>query len=116
MSITADSSLGNDKISVTHIENLINSVNYTKLDHRLTRSDVNPKDRQNYHSCLKLISDDVFNLLSDDVDSDGTVVYLILLKLIVKAYIDRSTTIAKRKSILKTRKSISGIYLLIMNF
>ena len=67
-------SLENNKISITHIENLINSVNYTKLDHGLTRSDVNPKDRQNYHSCLKLISDDVFNLLNDDVDSNGTVV------------------------------------------
>ena len=116
MSTTADLSLGNDKISVTHIENLINRVNYTKPDHELITSNVSPKDRQNYHSCLILIPDDVFNLLSDDVDSDGTVVYLILLKMVVKAYIDRSTTIAKRKSILKTRKSISEIYLLIMNF
>ena len=116
MSITADLSLGNDKISVTHIENLVNSVNYTKPDHELIRSNASPKNRQNYHSCLILISDDVFNLLSDDVDSDGTVVYLILLKMVVKAYIDRSTTIAKRKSILKTRKSISEIYLLMMNF
>ena len=109
-------SLENNKISITHIENLINSVNYTKLDHGLTRSDVNPKDRQNYHSCLKLISDDVFNLLNDDVDSNGTVVYLTLLQMIVNAYIDRSTAIAERKSIFKTRKTIIGIYLLIMNF
>jgi hypothetical protein len=36
------------------IENLINRVNDEKLDHGLTTSDINPKHRQNYHSCIKL--------------------------------------------------------------
>jgi len=116
LSTTADLYFGNDKISITHIENLINSVSYTKLDHGLTRSDINPKDRQNYHSCVKLISDDVLNLLNNDVGAKGTVAYLTLLKMIVKAYIDRSTTIAERKSTFKTRKTINGIYLSIINF
>ncbi|CAF4064808.1 unnamed protein product, partial [Rotaria sordida] len=97
LSSTADLYIGNDKISMTHIEQLINNNNYTKLDHDLTKSDINPKDRQNYNSCIKLISDDVINLLNDSIDTNGTVVYLTLLKMIVKAYIDKSTSIHELK-------------------
>lgn len=116
LSTTADLYFGNDKISIKHIEDLIDNPNCTKLDHGLTRSDINPRDRQNYHSCIKLLSDDVFNLLTDDANAKGTVVYLKLLKMIVKAYIDRSTPIAERKPILKTRKIINKIYVSIINF
>ncbi|CAF3799462.1 unnamed protein product [Rotaria magnacalcarata] len=104
LSSTADLCLGNDNISMVHIENLINDNTYTKLDHSLTKSDTNPKDRQNYKSCIKLISDDVLNLLYDNVDTKGTFVYLTLLKMIVKAYIDKSTNIGERKSVLKIQK------------
>ena len=83
---------------MAHIEQLINDDNYTKLDHGLMKSDINPKDRQNYNSCIKLISDDVINLLKNSMDTNGTVVYLTLLKMIVKAYIDKSTSIHERKS------------------
>ncbi|CAF3915067.1 unnamed protein product [Rotaria magnacalcarata] len=96
LSSTAKLCIGNDNISMAHIEQLINNNNYTKLDHGLTISDINPKDRQNYNSCIKLISDDVINLLNDSVDSNGTIVYLTLLKMIIKAYIDKSTSIRER--------------------
>ena len=69
LSSTADLCLGNDKISIFHVENLIDDDTYTKLDHCLTKSDVNPKDRQDYKSCIKLISDNVLNLLYDNVDA-----------------------------------------------
>ena len=59
LSSTANLSFGNDTISILHIEELIDNNNYTKLDHGLTKSDLNPRDRQNYNSCVKLISDDV---------------------------------------------------------
>lgn len=101
LSSTADLCIGNDKISMAHIEKLIDNDNYTKLDHGLTKSDIHPKDRQNYNSCIKLISDDVINLLNDSTDANGTVVYLTLLKMIVKAYIDKSTSIHERTSIFK---------------
>ncbi|CAF1482890.1 unnamed protein product [Rotaria sp. Silwood1] len=103
LSSTADLYIGNDKISMAHIEQLIDNNSYTKLDHGLTKSDINPKDRQNYNSCIKLISDDVINLLNDSIDSNGTVVYLTLLKMIVKAYIDKSTSSHERKSIFNIR-------------
>ncbi|CAF4248228.1 unnamed protein product, partial [Adineta steineri] len=47
-------------------------------------------------SCIKLISDDVINLLNNSLHTNGTVVYLILLKMIVKAYIDKSTSVSER--------------------
>ena len=50
LSSTADLFIGNDKISMAHMEQLINSNSYTKLDHGLTKSDISPKDRQNYNS------------------------------------------------------------------
>ncbi|CAF2007754.1 unnamed protein product [Rotaria magnacalcarata] len=96
LSSTADLCLGNDKISIVHLENLINDNTYTKLDHSLAKSDINPKDRQNYKSCVRLISDDVLSLLCDNVDTKGTFIYLTLLKMIVKAYIDKSTNIGER--------------------
>jgi hypothetical protein len=95
----AELCIGNDEISMAHIEDLINNDYYTKLDHCLTKSDINPKDRQNYHSCIRLISDDVINLLNDSDNTNGTIVYLTLLKMILKAYVDKSTSIGERKSI-----------------
>ena len=91
--------LGKYRITKRHIETLINDDSLTKLDHGLTNSDINPKDRQNYHSCIKIISDDVVHLLEDAEDSEGTVVYLKLLQMIVKAYITKSTSVRERKRI-----------------
>ena len=78
---------------------MISNDDYTKLGHDLLSSDINPKDRQNYNSYIKLISDDVINLLINGVDTNGTVVYLTLLKMIVKAYIDKLISVSERKII-----------------
>ncbi|CAF1610778.1 unnamed protein product [Adineta ricciae] len=93
LSPTAKLRFGDDIISMVHIEKLLNNNDFTRLDHDLIKDDVNPKDRQNYKSCIKLISDDVINLLNGVIDANGTIVYLTLLKMIVKAYIDRSKSI-----------------------
>jgi len=63
----------------------------------LTKSDINPKDRQNFSSCVKLTSDDLFKILKDNVDTKGTLIYLQMLKMIIMAYIDKKTTIAARE-------------------
>ena len=99
LSSTAELCFGNDEIRMGHVETLLNNDNYTKLDHCLTKSDIDPKDRQNYQSCIRLISDDVIRLLHSEDNTNGTIVYLKLLKLIVKAYVDKSTSISERKSI-----------------
>lgn len=97
LSSTTNLCFGNDKITIMHIKELLDDDSLTRLDHGLTKADVNPKDRQNYKSCINLISDDVINLLSDRINTDGTVVYLQILKLIVTAYIDPSTNVRERK-------------------
>ncbi|CAF4539581.1 unnamed protein product [Rotaria socialis] len=123
LSSTANLCYGNDKISIKHIENLIDNTNYTKLVHGLIMSDINPKDRQNYHSCIKLISDDVLNLLKSDANANGTFAYLALLKMIMKAYVDRSTNVLERiqsawlcESIFRDARSLSGTFSTKINF
>ena len=45
---------------------IIDDSKLTKIDHGLTISDINPKDRQNFSSCIKLISDDLSKILKDN--------------------------------------------------
>lgn len=96
LSSTADLDFGNYKISISHVEKMIDGEEYTKLDHGLTKSDINPKDRQNYRSCIRLISDDVLNILEKNEKAYGTVVYLKLLEMIVRSYITTETNINDR--------------------
>ncbi|CAF1558925.1 unnamed protein product, partial [Didymodactylos carnosus] len=96
LSTTADLCLGQDRITMEHLRDILNSDQYTKLDHGLTKSDLNPKDRQNYSSSVKLVSNDLLNLLADRTDAHGTLVYLQSLKMIITAYIEKSTTITER--------------------
>jgi hypothetical protein len=89
--------LGNQSISVTHLHDIIENETYTKFDHGLTRSDINPKDRQNFSSCLKITSNDVLKILNHDAYTRGTLIYLRILKKIIMAYAERKTTITERK-------------------
>ncbi|CAM4972458.1 unnamed protein product [Rotaria socialis] len=59
LSTTAELCLGNQSISINHLHDIIENDTYSKLDHGLTKSDINPKDRQNFSSCLKLTSNDL---------------------------------------------------------
>jgi hypothetical protein len=97
LSSTAELRLGNQFISINHLHDIINNENYTKLDHGLTKSDINPKDRQNFSSCLKLTSADLFKILKDNVNTRGTLIYLQMLKMIIVAYIEKKSTIAERE-------------------
>jgi len=97
LSSTAELRLGDQSISINHLYSIIDNGNFTKIDHGLTKSDINPKDRQNFSSCVKLTSDDLFKILKDNVDTKGTLIYLQMLKMIIMAYIDKKTTIAARE-------------------
>jgi hypothetical protein len=66
--------LGHHLINIEPLFYLIN--NFFKLDHALVRSDVDPKDRQNYKSCTKISNDNVLNLLEQVPDSMGIIIYL----------------------------------------
>ncbi|CAF1591632.1 unnamed protein product, partial [Adineta steineri] len=89
LSSTAELRLGDQSISINHLYSILDNGNFTKLDHGLTKSDISPKDRQSFSSCVKLISVDLFKILKDNVDTQETLVYLQILKMIIIAYIDK---------------------------
>ncbi|CAF4498189.1 unnamed protein product [Rotaria socialis] len=111
-SATAELCLGNQPISINHLHDIIENDTYSKLDHGLTKSDINPKDRQNFSSCLKLTSNDLFNILNATVDTRGTLLYFQVLKMIIVAYIEKTTTIVESEN----TRALSGIYSAIVNF
>ena len=96
LSSTADLRLGRQRISIQHLIDIVEDSNYSKLDHGLNRSDINPKDRQNFHSCVKISSDDVLSILAADADTYGTSLYLHLLRKIISTYIEKTTKISER--------------------
>ena len=86
--------IGDYEINTQHLIDLVETKN--KLEHNLIKCDINPEDRQNYASCVRISSEAVLNLLKQDENAKGTYVYLSLLRLIISGYIERSTTIEQR--------------------
>ena len=62
-----------------------------KFNHGLVISDLYVKDRQNFSSCLKIPSENVFNLLNQNKAAAGTHCYLSILNSVIIAYINRTT-------------------------
>ena len=81
-------------INIEHLIDLIESK--SNIEHNLTKSDVNVKDRQNFSSCLRISSEKVLNLLNKNEKAKGTYVCLTLLNLIISGSINKSTTIEER--------------------
>ena len=67
-----------------------------KLTHELVKTDLEPKDRQNFRSCLKLSNENILIDLDDINSSQATRVYLRLLRSIVIAYVEQDTPIVER--------------------
>jgi hypothetical protein len=65
---------GDELISVDHLVQLIESS--SKMNHNLVKSDVLPKDRQNYSSCEKISNERVFIELTSVARSEATRIYL----------------------------------------
>lgn len=86
--------IGKENVSIEVLMELIQSK--SKFVHGLVKTDIDPKDRQNVTSCLKLASDDVINALEDISGSQATRVYLRLLRSIVVAYVEHDTSIIDR--------------------
>jgi len=90
LSRVANLLIGNTCISINHLSTLIENV--SKLRHGLVKSDIYPQDRQHFNSCIKICSDDVINSLMFIPNTEGTIIYLRLLRSIMTAYIDKDTT------------------------
>jgi hypothetical protein len=67
-----------------------------KLNHGLVKSDIYPRDRQNFASCEKISSDCVVLTLEAISDSLATRLYLKLIRSIIIAYIDKATSLNHR--------------------
>lgn len=66
--------LGNESIDIKFLLQLIRD--FSKLDHGLVKSDVVPKDRQNYLSCTKISSDCVLQILEKMQSTRAMCIYL----------------------------------------
>lgn len=93
---TAQLCIGQQDISIEHLFDIIENPNHSKLDHGLTRSDLNPKDRQNFSSCIKICSNDVLSILMNSVHTYATFLYLYLLNKLISTFIDKRTRIEQR--------------------
>ncbi|CAF1265224.1 unnamed protein product [Rotaria magnacalcarata] len=86
--------LGDQLINIEPLIYMIS--NYSKLDHALVRSDINPKDRQNYSSAAKISSNNVVALLEKIPNSLGINIYLQAIRSVRLAYIEKDTVFLDR--------------------
>ncbi|CAF2975277.1 unnamed protein product [Rotaria sp. Silwood2] len=74
LSKTATLLLGNQLINIEPLIYIIE--NFSKFDHALVLSDIDPKDRQNFKSCIKISNDNVLKLLEQVPNAIGISIYL----------------------------------------
>ncbi|CAF1567070.1 unnamed protein product, partial [Didymodactylos carnosus] len=86
--------IGTQQVNIKHLEDLID--NSSKLDHNLVKSDIFPKDKQNFTSCLKISSKDVLSMLTENSNTTATRFYLTIIHLTILAYIDKTTSVSDR--------------------
>ena len=86
--------MGDQFVSIDALQKILTTS--SKLFHGLTSSDLNPRDHQNYSSCFKICRDEVLQALSSLEDSDAISIYLTMLRSIIEAYIEPSTSILDR--------------------
>jgi hypothetical protein len=88
LSSSAIMMMGNNVVSIDYLLQLIES--QSKFKHNLFKSDICPRDKQNYRSCEKLCA--ALEYLKEINGSDATVVYINIIRCVIVAFIDTSTT------------------------
>lgn len=79
--------MGNKNVAVNHLHALL--ANVQKSVHGLTKSDICPKDRQNFSSFLKITNNRVIESLQQAIPNcEATVKYLKICNDIVSSYLD----------------------------
>lgn len=82
-------------IDVNHLQYLVD--NFPKDQHQLTEAILKPIDRQNFMSVLRICDERVIELLKKHVsNSEGTVMYLQIMKNFNDAFLDLSLTPVQR--------------------
>ncbi|CAF2098533.1 unnamed protein product, partial [Rotaria magnacalcarata] len=86
LSQNANLKMGTYKVSTKHLYNLINTKN--KMDHNLSKSDLNVRDIQKFSSCQRISDDKVLNLLLLNDHCKVTYNYPLVLNLLILAFIN----------------------------
>lgn len=93
-------------IRIEHIYELLNM--FTKDKHQLTPSTLNPSDRQNFKSVLRLCHQRITILLKDHIkDSEGTIQFLQIIRDVVDSFMNPMLTPLQR-----TRKIWYSLFIL----
>lgn len=86
---------GKKVVSPVHVRTLIDTVE--KSIHGLVQTDLYPEDRQNYKSLEKMIENRVLDCLKEHIpDSEGTIIYLSICKLITSAFLRENLSATER--------------------
>ncbi|CAM4913091.1 unnamed protein product [Rotaria socialis] len=94
LSKLANLKMGDFSTGMKYLAELIETK--SKIEHNLIKSDLSPKDRQSFASCLRISSELVLDLLNRNENAKGTYVYLTLLNLIISGFINKLTSIEDR--------------------
>lgn len=82
-------------ISMHHFDFLLNE--FSKAEHMLCATTLNPVDRQNFSSVLRMCDTKVTNLMRKHVkNSEGTVKFLEIMRDVIAAYMDNNLTPLER--------------------
>jgi len=93
LSSTTTLLMGNQFVSIDILRQMLSS---SKLFHGLVSSDLNPQDHQNYASCFRMTRDEIFQVLEHIDNSTATIIYIKLLRSVIDAYIEKSTSLLDR--------------------
>lgn len=86
---------GSGFIRIEHLYTLMNM--FSKDRHQLTPSTLNPVDRQNFKSVLRICDSRVTDLLNDHVDgSQATIIFLQILRDLIDCFMDQNLTPLQR--------------------
>ncbi|KAK4886217.1 hypothetical protein RN001_002488 [Aquatica leii] len=86
--------IGQKYVSPKHIEVLIDK--YPKDQHFLCKSDLQGKDKMNFDAVLKLSANRVTNLLENLPESQATRQFLLIIRYILDAFLDKEIDVLKR--------------------
>ena len=84
--------IGDSSVSIDYLLELIEF--RSKFEHNLVKSDICPRDKQNYRSCEKLCGS--LECLKEVSGSQGTVIYITIIHCIILAFINKSTKTSER--------------------
>lgn len=85
----------NQFIQLDHLKYLLD--NFPKDRHQLTVSVIDPNDRQNFDSVMRITSNEVINLMKSHVpNSKATVIFLDIIHRIIDSYMNPRLSPSKR--------------------